>query len=41
MVAAGGVMDCTLQPILMGRSGQENEVFRYIARAQGVTNSYK
>jgi len=39
--AAGGVMDCTLQPILLGRSGQENEVLGHIAQAHDVRNSYK
>jgi hypothetical protein len=39
--AAGGVMDCTLHPTLLGRSGQENEVFRRVAQAQDVKNSYK
>ena len=41
MGAAGGVMDCALRPILLGRSGQENEVFRRVAQAQDVRNSYK
>jgi hypothetical protein len=39
--AAVGVMDYTLQPILLGRSGQENEVFGHIAQAQEVRNSYR
>jgi hypothetical protein len=39
--AAGGVMDCTLQSILLGRSGQENEVFGHIAQAQDMRNSYR
>ena len=34
-------MDCTLQPILLGRSGQENEVLGHIAQAHDVRNSYK
>ena len=41
MDAAGGVMDCTLHPILLGRSGQENEVFGHIAQSKGARNGYK